>query len=132
MKRNKKWISIAYIMIGIILIALAFFEIVDEFWNGVGFGLGIIGVLQLIRILRFENNKAYREKVEIETNDERNHFIRNKAWAWAGYFFVLISAVATIVLRIMKLELYANASAMFLCLMLILYWCAYYILKKKY
>ena len=38
----------------------------------------------------FSKNEAYREKIEIEEKDERNHFIRNKAWAWAGYLYVMI------------------------------------------
>ena len=132
MKRIKKLISIAYMVIGIALICLALLGIVNEFWNGLGFGLTVVGILQMIRILRLEKNDAYREKMEVEANDERNRFISNKAWAWAGYIFVLSTAAGMIVLKILKLDLYASAAFFSMFLILVLYWVVYYILKKKY
>jgi hypothetical protein len=43
--------------------------------DGMGFALLIVGVIQLIRRYRLEKNEAYREKMEIEVNDERNKII---------------------------------------------------------
>ena len=129
---KKVMVSVLWIMIGIILIGLAFAGKVDEFWNGMGSGLLIIGILQLIRFYRFQNNEAYREKVEIEQNDERNRFIRNKAWAWAGYMFVILVSILSIVFRIMGQELLAIASAYSVCLVLLLFWGSYIFLRKKY
>ena len=89
MKRDKRMIfSIIWVILGTVLIALAFAGKVDVFWNGVGSGLLVVGVLQLLRQYRFSKNESYREKIEIEEKDERNHFIRNKTWAWTGYLFV--------------------------------------------
>ena len=101
MKQNKKMIvSIMWVIIGAILISLGFAGRVDSFWNGMGSGLFVVGILQLLRFYRFNKNEAYREKMEIEVADERNHFIRNKAWAWSGYLFVLITAISTIVFKL--------------------------------
>ncbi len=132
MKERKYWISIIYIIIGVILIGLGCFEIVDEFWSGMGSALLVIGALQLIRRYRFNKNEAYREKIEIEEKDERNHFIRNKAWAWAGYLYVMIMAVATIVFKIAGQETLSMAASGGVCLVLILFWVSYLILKRKY
>ena len=129
---KKVMVSVLWIMIGIILIGLAFAGKVDEFWNGMGSGLLIVGVLQLIRFYRFQNNEDYREKVEIEQNDERNRFIRNKAWAWAGYMFVILVSILSIVFRIMGQELLAIVSAQSVCLVLLLFWGSYIFLRKKY
>ena len=106
--------------------------IVDEFWNGMGVGLIVISILRLIQVLRYRKNEVYREKMEIETQDERNRFIRNKAWAWTGYMFVLIAAICTIVFRIIGQELLSFAASYAVCLMLILYWVSYLVLRKKY
>ena len=125
-------VSIVYLIIGVILIGLGFAGVVDEFWNGMGSALLVIGVIQLIRRHRLEKNEAYREKVEIETNDERNKFIRNKAWAWAGYLFVMIMAVASIVLRIFEQNLLSIATSGAVCLMLVLFWGSYFFLRRKY
>ena len=133
MKNNKRYlVYVFYIMIGAILLGLGFVGIVDEFWNGMGFALIIVGAIQLLRMYRLYKNEAYREKIEIENNDERNHFLRNKAWAWAGYLFVMIMAVACIILRIMDQDVLSLAASGSVCLMLVLFWGSFYILKRKY
>ena len=125
-------VSIVYLIIGAILIGLGFAGVVDEFWNGMGSALLVIGVIQWIRFYRFNKNEAYREKLETEANDERNKFISNKAWAWAGYLFVMIMAVASIVLRIFEQNLLSIVASGTVWLVLILYWMSYLILKRKY
>lgn len=133
MNRDKRIImSIIWLVIGTILIGLSFAGKVDEFWNGMGFALGIIGAIQLLKFHRLNKNEEYREKVEIAETDERNHYIRNKAWAWAGYIFVLTTAVSVIVFKIIGQELLSMAASGAVCFMLVLYWGAYMILQKKY
>ena len=133
MKQNKRlYVNILWLMIGSILIGLSFAGVVDEYWNGMGMGLAVVGAINLIRYYRLNKNDVYREKIELEASDERNHFIRNKAFAWAGYYFILIAAIGTIVFKIIGQELLSQAAAYAVCLMLILYWISYMILKRKY
>ena len=70
--------------------------------------------------------------MEIEMKDERNHFIRNKAWAWAGYSFVLIAAISTIVLKLLGQGLLSKAAGFAVCILALLYWGCYWLLKRKY
>lgn len=131
--KNKKYIvSIVCIGIGVILFALSLMGKLDEFWSGMGSALLVVGTIQLIRRYRFNKNDAFREKIEIEENDERNHFIRNKAWAWAGYLFVMIMAVATIILKFVGQESLMMVTSGSVCLMLILFWISFLILRRKY
>lgn len=132
MKVKTYLVSVIYIIIGAILLGLGLAGKVDEFWNGMGSALLVIGVIQLIRRYRLDKNEAYREKMEIENNDERNKFIRNKAWAWTGYLFVMITAVASIVFRIFEQNLLSIAAGGAVCLMILLFWGAYFFLKRKY
>ena len=133
MKQNKRlYVNILWLIIGSILIGLSFTGVVDDYWNGMGMGLAVVGAINLIRYYRLNKNDVYREKIELEASDERNHFIRNKAFAWAGYYFILIAAVGTIVFKIIGQELLSQAAAYAVCLMLILYWISYMILKRKY
>lgn len=132
MKVKTYFVSIIYIIIGAILLGLGFAGKVDEFWNGMGSALLVIGVIQMIRRYRLDKNEAYREKMEIETNDERNKFIRNKAWAWAGYLFVMIMAVASIVLKVLEQDLLSTAAGGAVCLMILLFWGAFFFLNRKY
>jgi len=133
MKSGRKlFIYILYIVLGTTLFSLGCMEIVDSFWSGMGSALIVISVVRLIQFYRFRKDEAYREKVEIETSDERNRFLRNKAWAWSGYLFILITSVFVIVLRVAGQELLSQAASYAVCLMLILYWVCYLVLRKKY
>ena len=133
MKRDMRmYFSIAWLIIGLALIGLSFAGKVDEFWNGMGFALAIVGALQLLRQHRFMKSEKYREAVEIAETDERNHFIRSKAWAWAGYLFVIIVGVSVVIFKIAGQDLLAYAACMGVCLLMVLYWIAYHVLKRKY
>lgn len=123
---------IIYTVLGVILIGLGFAEIIDEFWSGMGGGLLAVGLMRTVQMIRLKKDESYREKTETEIKDERNCFIRNKAWAWAGYLFILIAAVAVIVLRVAGQELLSFAASGAVCLMLVLYWVCYLVLRKKY
>ncbi len=133
MKRDfRYWLLIGYVIIGIILISLGFAGKVDSFWNGVGTGLFVIGVLRLLRGHRLSQDAAYREEQELTEKDERNHFLRNKAWACTGYILILIMAVSCIILKIMGQDLLSYAASAVVCLILVLFMISYYILQKKY
>ena len=73
-------VNVIWIVLGIVVNFLN----VDSFWVGMGSSLLVIGTVNLIRMYRIHKNEAYKERVEIELNDERNRYIRSKAWAWAG------------------------------------------------
>ena len=133
MKHDRRIIaSICYVVLGAVLLALGIMEVVDEFWSGMGGALIVVGILQVVRFLRYRNNEEYRERAEIANKDERNHFIRNKAWAWSGYLFVLIAAVATIALKIAGQDTLSFAASMAICLLLVLYWVSFLVLRRKY
>ena len=133
MKKDKRLLfAVIYVVIGTVLTGFAIAGKVDEFWSGMGSALMVIGVLRLVRAYRFSKNEAYREKIEIEASDERNHYIRNKAWAWAGYLFVMIMAIATIIFKVIGQETLMMAASMSVCLVITLFWISFYILKRKY
>ncbi len=133
MKIEKRvYISIFWVIIGLLLIACGIFDIVDSFWSGMGGALTAIGAIRIIQFVKYRKNPEYREKVEIERNDERNKFIGMRAWAWAGYFFVLITAIGTIAFKIAGNDVLSQYCAYSVCLILILYWLAFLLLRKKY
>ena len=123
---------IIYIIVGVTLLTLGIAGVIDEFWQGMGGGLLIIGILRSIQSLRYSKDENYRESYNTELNDERNRFIRNKAWAWAGYMFVIIAAITTLVLQTLGERLLSLAVSAAVGLILILYWISYFILQRKY
>ena len=133
MRNDRRVIAaICYIVLGAVLLVLGMMEMVDEFWSGMGGALVVMGVLRMVQFFRYRNNEEYREKTEIAAKDERNHYIRNKAWAWSGYLFVLIAAVATIAFKIAGQDTLSFAASMAICLLLVLYWVSFLVLSRKY
>lgn len=121
-------VNIVFIILGITLNVLN----IDPFWTGMGSSLIVIGCINLLRSYRLNKNEAYREKMEVELSDERNRFIRNKAWAWSGYLFVMIAAVLSIVFRIVGFNHLSIASGFAVLIVIVLFWISYYVLGKKY
>ena len=133
MKYEKRiLLSVIWVVLGTVLICLSFAGKVDMFWNGMGVSLFVIGVIWMLRYYRLNKNEAYREKVEIEEKDERNRFLRNKAWAWTGYLFMMMAAISSIILKIVKQDLLSLVASGAVCFMLVLYWIVYSVLKRKY
>ena len=133
MKFNKRLIAnITEIIIGVILSICGATGLLDSYWSGMGTALIVVGGLMMIRQVRYSTNAEYKESVDVEIQDERNKFLRMKAWSWAGYFSVLIGAVASIVLRILDQDQLSQFAGLSVCLLMVLYWASYFILKKKY
>ena len=137
MKRRYTTLGVIYIILGIALFIAS--QVVDlgnsvmgQILPGMGGALIAVGVVRLYRGIRLEKDSEYRENFEIETHDERNRYLRMMAWSWAGYLFVLIAAVATIAFAAAdKKELMMLASGG-LCILLVLYWLCYLVVRKKY
>ena len=125
-------LSIVWILVGAVTVVLGIMGTLDEFWSGFGGALLAVGILQLIRHIRYKTNEEYKEKIDTEINDERNKFLSGRAWAWTGYIMILATAVGAIVFRIMGEDELCSLCATAISLMAIIYLIAYTILKRKY
>ena len=71
MKGNKRFLAnIIEIVVGVILSILGFLGILDSYWSGMGTALIVVGGLMLVRQLRYKTNTEYKEKMDVEVNDE--------------------------------------------------------------
>jgi len=125
-------VALLYILLGVTLIVCERLGMVDDFWSGLGTALIFIAVLQLFRLIRYKTSDTYKEQVDTAYTDERNRFLGMKAWAWAGYLYIIVAAVATIVFKLLEQEVLMYATSGSVCLILVLYWICYLILRKKY
>lgn len=132
MKKKDLIFGMIWLLLGLVLTVLCCQETLDEFWSGMGSALLVIGVVRLLRSYRLSRSETYREKREVAETDERFHFIRNKAWAWAAYLFLIICALATIVCKLLGQELLCIAFGGVVSLLVALFWICFVILKKKY
>lgn len=133
MNSKKRFVlSIVYVMLGAVLLTLSMMEVMDPIWSGFGGGLLGCGIMLLVRNIRYRTDEEYKEKMDINYSDERNKYISMKAWSWAGYLFVLLAGIATIVCMILKQTLYMKIASLSVCLMVGLYWICYLVLRRKY
>ena len=124
--------SIVEIILGFALWICSAIGMIDSYWGGMGGGLMGVGIVFLIRSIRYKRDPAYKEEYDVEMNDERNKFIRLKAWSWAGYLFVMIAAVSSIVSKLVGREDLMMFFSGSVCLVVVLYWLSYVVLKNKY
>ena len=133
MKEDRRFIaSLCFIVIGMMLMGVSYAGLVDEYWSGLGTGLFAAGVVQIIRWIRYWTNDAYKAQVDVEAHDERNRFISGRAWAWAGYLYVLVGAAATVVFRIAGNEELSVMAGISVCILMVLYWLSWMLLRRKY
>ncbi len=132
MKKKDIVFGVLWLLLGLVLTVLCCLETLDEYWSGMGSALMVVGIVRLLRSYRLGRSETYREKREVAETDERLHFIRNKAWAWAGYLFIIICALSTIVFKLLGQDLLCMVFGGAVCLMLVLFWVCFFILKKKY
>ncbi|MCR5576298.1 MAG: hypothetical protein K6F56_04755 [Oscillospiraceae bacterium] len=126
-------LSFFWVIAGAVLLALSIAEKLDSsLYAGMGGALIAVGVLQIMRNLKYRKDPAYREKVDVEAGDERNRFLRMKSWSWAGYVTILVECVGVIVAMVMGERTVMTLLSYSVCLILCVYWISYLVLNKKY
>ena len=133
MKNGRKLLSpVIEIVLGAALIIVSKLFDLDSVWLGMGSALIAVGTLQLFLGLRYRADADYRERTDTEAADERNQFIRARAWVWAGTCFVLVGGVLTVLFQILGKQEYATLCGSGVSLLVLFYWISFLILRKKY
>ena len=132
MTRRHWIINIFWLFLGCSLTVCGWQGLVDSFWSGMGTALLLVAVIRLVRLLRYRRDESYREAVDTAATDERNRFLSGRAWAWAGWCYVILAALGTVLFRLLGWEELSFAASMSVCLILLLYWGSWLILRKKY
>ena len=130
---NKRLVlSIFWVILGVVLMALSIAEVLDSLYAGMGGALTAVGVLQVIRNLRYRRDPEYQVKIDTEVNDERNRFLRMKSWSWAGYIAIMVEGIGVIAASILGNDTVRTMLSYSVCLLLCAYWISYLILSRKY
>lgn len=126
-------LSIFWLILGVVLMVLTVGEKLDSsLYAGMGGALTAVGVLQILRNLKYRRDPEYREKIDTEASDERNRFLRGMSWSWAGYVTILVEGIGVIVAMVTKQETVQHVLSYSVCLLLCVYWISYVILSRKY
>ena len=126
-------LSVFWVILGAALIILTLTDVLgDTIYAGMGGALMAIGILQVIRRVKYKKDPEYREKIDTETSDERLSFIRLKSWGWTGYIVILVEGVGVIISMIVGNALVQQVLSYSVCLILVVYCISYFVLSRKY
>lgn len=131
---NKRIIlSIFWVALGITLVILSVIGVIDSsVYAGMGGALAAIGIMQVMRHIRYRRDEKYREQIDIAVCDERNRFLRLQSWGWTGYIVVLVESCGIVIAMITGQHLVEQILVCSVCLMLVVYWLSYLVLSRKY
>ena len=130
---RKLAMSIFWVVLGAVLMGLSLAGVLENnYYSGMGSALFVVGILQIGRNLKYRKDDDYREKIDTEFKDERNAFLRMKSWSWAGYCTILAEAVGVVVAQLAGQRTISLVLSYSVCFIILVYWVAYLILKRKY
>lgn len=125
-------ISVGEVVLGAVLLVLSVLEILNnEMYAGFGGAMMAVGILQVIRIMRYRTDEEYREHIDTELKDERNQYLHMKSWAYTGYIVVMAQGVGVIVAFFIGRQDLAQILSYSVCMMVGVYWLVYMVLSKK-
>ena len=124
--------SVLEILIGIALLASGNSGKIDSYWSGVGSALIAVGIVFLLKQIKYHRNPTYKESVDTAMGDERNKYLGMKTWSWTGYATTIILAVGSIACKIAGQDSFSTLLGGIVCLMIVLYWLFFVFLSKKY
>lgn len=126
-------LGIAYIVIGVLMIASGFvLENTDTFISSFGFALALMGVVRIRNYKLITRNDDTIRKQEIAETDERNIALANKARSWAFFLYVMGASILVIILQFTPMRDTATLIAYTVCILVVLYWISYWVLRRKY
>ncbi len=124
--------AITYIVLGAAMIITSLvIKTENEFISSFGFALILIGIVRIRNHMLITKNDETVKKQEIAETDERNIYIANKAKTFTFSLYIIISCLAVIVLQFFDAPLLSQYISLSVCLLLIIYWVSYFIIRKK-
>lgn len=130
--RIRMFVGIALIVLGVAMIVI--FNVIkprNEFLSSFGFAFAVVGVVRLRNYLIITKSEERIKAQEISENDERNIAIANKAKSITFTIFVMVACIGVVVLQLLEKTHMALLLSGALCLLLVVYWIAYWIVYKK-
>ena len=126
------YLAIAYIVIGLALTVL--FNVLEngsEYLSTFGLVLIVVGIARLRNYRRITKTEESVKKQEILETDERNVDIVQRAKNAAFNVFVILLSIAIIVLQFLDLAVYVQTLFGVMCVLLVVYWVSYWIIRKR-
>lgn len=126
------YFALSYIIIGLALIIVSIVtEDANEFLSSFGAALLVIGIARVRNHFIITKNEQSIKKQEIIESDERNIAISNRAKNFSFNLYVILAGITVIVLQILKISELATIIGLTVCVLILIYWVSYFIIRKK-
>ena len=124
--------AIIYIVLGIAMIMGAIVIKTDNtFISSFGFALAVIGVARIRNYFIITKSEESIKKQMIAETDERNIAISNNAKSIAFTIYTILLCTGVILLSFFDMHDAVQWIAYSVCLLVLIYWIAYLIIRKK-
>lgn len=131
-QKKRLFFAVLWTVLGAGLLLFGSMGQIDPYWSWMGISLIGVGIVRISQYIRYRKDTAYREKRDVEEKDERNRFLAGRAWALAGYLYVLLSGIGVIGFKLAGRDELSTWAACSGCAVMVLYWLSYLMMKKKY
>ncbi len=130
--RIRLYVALSYIVLGIAMFVI--FNIIKTgtpFLSSWGFALFVIGVARTRNYFIITKSEQNIKRQEIAESDERNIYVANKAKSFSFSCYVLIACLSVIILQLFNKTELAYLISISVCVLLVLYWVSYFVIRKK-
>lgn len=124
--------AIIYLILGVMIIVGAFAaKPNNDFISSFGLMLAVIGIARIRNYFIITKSEESIKKQQIAETDERNILIMHKARSATFFIYILISAIAVIILSFLNMYNIAKCISYSISLLIAIYWISYWIYRKK-
>lgn len=124
--------GIGFTLLGIAIIVISnLIRPTNDLLSTFGLCVAVVGIARIRHYFLITKNEESIQKQEIAESDERNVYLSNKARSIAFYIYVLAVSLAVIVFHILGKTEIAVLLSYTVCLLIAIYWLAYFIIRKK-
>lgn len=124
--------GIGFTLLGIAIIVISnLIRPANEYLSMFGLCMAVVGINRIRHYFLITKNEETIQKREVAESDERNIYISSKARSIAFYIYVLAVSLAVIVFHILGRQEIAVFLFYTVCLLLVIYWITYFIVRKK-
>jgi len=129
--KQRLYIAITFIALGV-MILIGFFALKsdDDYISALGFAVATVGAARSIQYFRITRSEESIKKQRIKETDERNISIIQKAKSTTFSICLVVTCAAVIVTSLFEIPEVAKWIGYLQLVLVISYWCCYWIYQK--
>ena len=131
--KKRRYVNLGWAVIGLLLIVFwCIWQPENTYPLSLCIAFVIMGIIRTIQYIQTVRDEKVLHQKEVAEKDERNLMMAERAKSWAFSVSLFIAGDLAIILFLLGKQNLALIFAWFLCVMTLLYWICWNIIRKKY